>query len=168
MLNSITKLKERSLKRSVVGLRTRYSPRTRISQGLIGVGPWIDVVLLVLMFVLFEAKFVLHPGVVVEMPKGSFRDGTRGGMIAVVLSIEPSGSVPGGEMIVFDDERFIVGQSDDMARLREAFSRNVQRHPSEPLVIQADRDVESGTVMDVMEVATEVGVSAVNIATGAP
>jgi biopolymer transport protein ExbD len=168
MLSSITKLKERSQKRSVVGLRTRYSPRTRISQGLIGVGPWIDIILLVIMFVLFESKFVLHPGVVVEIPGGSFRGGTKGGVIAVVLAIDASGSAPGGEMIFFDDERFVVGRQDDMAKLKEAFARSVRRRPAEPLIIQADRDVESGTVMEIIDVATEVGVKGVNIATGTP
>ncbi|MDP6849033.1 MAG: biopolymer transporter ExbD, partial [Kiritimatiellia bacterium] len=91
-----------------------------------------------------------------------------GGVIAVVLAIDASGSAPGGEMIFFDDERFVVGRQDDMAKLKEAFARSVRRRPAEPLIIQADRDVESGTVMEIIDVATEVGVKGVNIATGTP
>lgn len=150
---------------TVSGLRTRFTPRSRINQGLIGAAPWVNLLLLMLMFVLFQGRLVLRPGVVVQLPEGEFRSGTAGPvMVAVVVAVEPAGREAGGEAVFFDDVRYRVGQPEDMENLKAAFARRTGEHPGEALVIQADQRVNHGTVMALMNMASEVGIRTVNLA----
>jgi biopolymer transport protein ExbD len=150
---------------TVSGLRTRYTPRTRINQGLIGAAPWLNLLLLMVMFGLFQSTFVLRPGFVMRLPEAAFSDGTIGkAVIAVVVAVEPSGKHRGGEAIFFDDLRYEVGVADDAEKLKTAFSRRVREHPGETLVVQADDRVDHGTVMWMVGVAHTVGMPVVNLA----
>lgn len=148
---------------TVSGLRTRYTPRTRINQGLIGIGPWVDLILLVIMFVLFNGTMVLRPGVVIDLPRGPFQDGTQSGMLAVVLTVG-TGSEPAAEVVFFDDERFEVDQPADREKLEQGFARHLQFHPDDGLVIQADASVSHGTILSLVDMASQVGVGEVNLA----
>lgn len=149
---------------SVTGLRTRFTPRTRINQGLIGVGPWVDIMLLVVMFVLFNGTAVLRPGVVVNLPTGPFESGSASGMLAVVLSVRGSGSGGGSEVVFFDDERFRMDRPTDREKLERGFARRARRHPDEGLIIQADVGVSHGTILSLIDMAAEVGIDDVNLA----
>ena len=84
-------LRRQQVQQPTGGLRTRYAPRCRINQGLIVGAPWIDLLLVVGMFVLFEAKLVVRPGVVIDVPDAALTDGLHGGMIAVALRVKPAG-----------------------------------------------------------------------------
>ncbi len=79
--------------RGAGGLRTRYTPQSRLGQGLISVAPWVNVVLLLIMFALLDRKFVLQPGFRIELPAGPFEDGLSSALGAVVLSVP--GAEPG-------------------------------------------------------------------------
>ncbi|MBL7114752.1 MAG: biopolymer transporter ExbD [Kiritimatiellae bacterium] len=149
---------------TVSGLRTRYVPKNRINQGLVSVAPWLDVILVLIMFVLFNGTLVLHPGVVMDMPTDSFRDGTKGGMPAVVLSVKTRTGEQAKELVFFDDERFQFDRSEDMTRLKSAFRSRLGGVGGVPLVIHADARVEHGTIMNLVNMAGEAGVSRVNVA----
>ncbi len=99
------KIKEKT----VSGLRTRFNPRSRIGQGLVSVAPWVDVVLIVILFIAITFRSILQPGFVVQLPQASFEQGSQLGMIAFILSVGASDSKK--EIVFFDDERFIVGES---------------------------------------------------------
>jgi biopolymer transport protein ExbD len=146
-------------------LRTRFTPRARISQGLIGVAPWVNILLLMLMFVLFQGRMVLRPGVVMHLPEVPFSAGTAGPvMVAVVVAVEPSGREVGGEAVFFDDVRYRVGNPEDMEDLKAALARRQSEHPAEALVLQADERVNHGTVMALINMASDVGIRTVNLA----
>ena len=150
---------------TVSGLRTRFTPRSRINQGLIGSAPWVNLALLMLMFALFEGRLVLRPGVVVNLPEGPFRSGAAGPvMVAVVVAVEPTGREAGGEAVFFDDLRYRMGHAEDLENLKAAFARRTAEHPDETLVIQADQQVKHGTVMALMNMASEVGIRSVDLA----
>lgn len=152
--------KEHLSSRTVSGLRTRYYPKSRIGQGLISVGPWVDIVLLIIFFVLLlDSKVVLQPGVIVELPEAPFTEGSRLELIAVVLSAGAS-----QEIVFFDDERFLVRQEEQLRSLGQAFAARVWEYPDAILVIQADRRVPHGTVMNIINLALEVGIKKVNVA----
>jgi biopolymer transport protein ExbD len=152
---------------SLTGLRTRYSPRGRINPGLASIGPWVDAVLLVLMFVLFDRTYALRPGVLVDFPEAPFADGSHASIMAVVLPVSGAdGSM--GEIVFFDDERFRVDADEDMSKLRGAFADRAREHPGEALVVQADVRVRHGTVMRLVDMASQVGIKQVNMAHKAP
>lgn len=145
------------------GLRTRYFPKARIGQGLITIAPWIDVILLFLFFVYVNSRWVLQPGVVIELPQGPFREGSHFGMVAVAMSIDNPSGRGSKQIVFFDDERFMLQQPDQKEALRRAFAARVKQHPDTPLVIQADKHLQHGTVMEIMNMALDVGVKKVNI-----
>ncbi len=149
----------------MTGLRTRYRPRVRLARGFVSVAPWLDVLLLVVLYMLLSYQQVIQPGVIVEMPSAPFEEGSRATMIAVVISVPNSVTDRPEELIFFDDERFRVKVPTDREKLREALGTRIRRSPDSDLVIQSDRTVRHGTVMDLMGMAYAAGVARVNLAT---
>ena len=147
-------------------LRTRFSPKSRIGQGLVSMAPWMDVVLLLILFILLDGRLVLQPGHVVELPRAPFTEGTRPGLVAVILPAGSTGTGGGGreDMVFFDDERFMVRDAEQLQSLKQALVRGMQRRDEDVLVIQADRRVPHGTVQQIVQVAIEAGLRKVNIA----
>ena len=147
------------------GLRTRYFPKSRIGQGLISMAPWLNIVLLIVFFAILDARFVLQPGVVIQLPEAPFTEGLRSGLTAVVLSLETG--VPGvrEEAVVFDDARFQVSSASQMRRLKQALTAGSYEHPAWGLVILADRHVPLDTVIRLMDMAREAGIKTVNLGT---
>ncbi|MBN1557938.1 MAG: biopolymer transporter ExbD [Lentisphaerae bacterium] len=148
---------------SASGLRTRFLPRSRLNRGLIGAAPWVDIVLLLIFFLLVDSKLVLQPGVRVDLPRAPFREGAAFGMTAVVLSVGGEGGAR-REIVFFDDERFLVSDENQMRGLRSAFASRARRQENPGLIIQADKSVRHGTVVNVMNMALEAGVEQVTLA----
>jgi len=145
-------------------LRTRYFPRSRIGHGLISIAPWVNIVLLLFFFLLIDRKYVMEPGIVVELPKAPATQGSPFGMTAVVLSIRGMANGEREEIVFFDDVRYKLKQEEHQKRLQRAFSAKVKNGEESVLVIQADRNVSHGTVVDLMNMALDAGVDKVNIA----
>jgi biopolymer transport protein ExbD len=152
----------------VSGLRTRYRPKSRIGQGLISMAPWADLVLLVLCFWKFDSMVALQPGIGVELPEAPFEQGSRLGLVAVVMCVTPVGKGPVKEIVFFDDERFVVREEGSMRALNDSIAARAKEQGDTTLVIQADRNVRHGTVVDIMNMALESGIKRVNVATRAP
>ena len=149
---------------SATGLRMRFTPKSRIGQGLISVAPWIDIVLLFMIFMLIDGKFVLQEGSVIELSQGAFVDGIRPDFMLVVSSVQAAKQGPRDEMIFFNDVSFAVGDKARMDDLQKTFDSVVDKHIDVDLVIYADKHVEHGTVMDVMQRARQAGIKRVNMA----
>jgi biopolymer transport protein ExbD len=150
------------------GLRARFFPKSRVGRELIAMAPWLNIVLLVIFFLMVNSRVLLQPGVVVDLPRAPFREGSPFGMTAVVMTVGGSRTLPGREIVFFDDERFLVAQPEQMRGLRSAFSARARRHPESDLIIQADQRVRYGTVVEIMNMALEAGVARVNIAVRTP
>jgi biopolymer transport protein ExbD len=148
---------------NITGLRTRYFPKSRIGHGLVSVAPWLDILLLLFFFVLLESKFLLHPGLMVELPESEFVDGSRPGLIAVVLSTGAEGDVRRQEVLFFDDERYVLHDKGEMDRFRDALAGKVEANPGIDLILEADRRVKHGTVVELMNMALKVGIDHVNV-----
>lgn len=145
------------------GLRTRYFPKSRIGHGLISIAPWVNIILLLFFFLLMDKKFVLEPGITIDLPKASVDQGSTFGMTAVILSIKGTEKGEREEIVFFDDVRYRV-TSGDQKKLLNAFSSRVKTGREATLVIQADRKVSHGTVVDLMNIALVAGIDKVNIA----
>lgn len=150
----------------VSGLRFRYFPKNRIGQGLISVAPWVNIVLLIFFFLILDRKQVLQPGILVELPRAPFEQGTPvGDPVAVVLTVAGEiGKATDNEFIFFEDERFRLKKEGEKRRLLHAFSKRVREHPGQGLVIQADRSISHGTIVELMNMAFSAGMSRVNLA----
>ena len=150
------------------GLRTRYVPRARIGRGLLSLAPWLDVVLLALFFALTGQTIRLQPGVVVQLPRGAFREGTIDELVVVVLSIRDPATRRTEDIVFFDDVRYRLRSADQAERLQQALRARARKEGGVALVVQADRDVRHGAVTDLMEMALDAGIERVNIGTRTP
>jgi biopolymer transport protein ExbD len=106
----------------------------------------------------------VQPGVVLTLPSAPFSQGTGVGLVAVVLPISGSESATEKAIVFFDDERFVVGRPEQMQEMAEARAERLAEHPEAALVLQADRDVPHGTIVELIDVAAGVGVRHVNVA----
>ena len=149
---------------AATGLRTRFSPKSRIGQGTVSAAPWVDIVLLFLVFLLIDGNFVLQQGAVIELEESEFVDGLRPGAMLVVTSVKTARKGGRDEMIFFDDVRFLVAQPDHMLDLEEAFRSAAKKRPEADLTIHADKHVEHGTVMKLLIMAKRAGMKRVNLA----
>lgn len=149
---------------NVKGLRTRYKPKSRLGHGMVSMAPWLDFLMLLILFGLINSTLVLQPGVVVSLPQARFNQGTKAGLVAVILAVNSGGTGRAEAIVFFDDERFMVADPAQMDGFAQALSRELKEHPGAPLVLQADKDIAQGTIVDVIEVASHVGVETVNVA----
>ena len=147
----------------MTGLRMRYFPKNRIGQGLLSMAPWLNVVLLIMCFMLLNAKTTLQNGVVINLPSVPFREGTGSELVAAVVSV-PGSSGGREENIFFDDVRFRVRNEQEMKDLKQNMSKQLRGRSDLSLVIQADEEVAQGTIVKLMNIALEVGIKRVNIA----
>ena len=88
----------------VTGFR-RYRPENRLSRGMVSAAPWVNLALLVAMYLYLLAPNVLQPGLTVRLPESPFAGGSRYGHNLVVLSQAVAGRQEREEIIFFDDRR---------------------------------------------------------------
>ena len=150
------------------GLRTRYRPEAPILRGLIGAAPWLNAALLVVMFLWLTFPYVQQPGVVVQLPEAPFASGTPYGHRLAILSQESQEAGTREEIVYFDDEPFLVRDPARMATLRDSLRRAATDRPKAPLIIEADKRVLHGTILDILNMAGGVGMKEINIATRPP
>ena len=152
----------------VSGLRTRFAPKSRVGQGLISLSPWLDFVMLLLLFVLVEGKYVLTPGLVVNLPEAPVSGGLHNGISVVVLSVESAKAGKREEVVFMDDEPFHVNSDDDMKRLTSLLARHGKSTEDASLLLFADERISHGTISRLCDIARERGIFRVNVATRSP
>lgn len=130
--------------------RRRFRGRRKAERGILDAAAWVNVLLLLGMFALGGAKFVLQPGVRVRLPEGPFLDGAGYGARTVTLS--------GGGLMFYEDERT------DAAGLERALSTG----EGGVLLVEADEGTSYEQLMEVYAAAVRAGVDDVVLATRPP
>jgi biopolymer transport protein ExbD len=120
----------------------------------ISIIPLITVVLLVGLFIILDAGFVLQPGIMVQLPAANFVSGSHYGSMIVTLTQEG--------MVFFNDERMPI------EGLAFAFKQAVHQNRNMTLIIEADARVSYGMIVHIMNMATSAGIRTVNLATRPP
>lgn len=123
----------------MAGTSTRRGPIVGIN-----VTPMVDVVLVLLVILMVTATYVVAQSFNVELPKTATSDEPAPSPAIVTLAK--------GDKTLFNDEPVTEAQLRD--RLREAAAA-----PDANLVISADREVQHGTVMHVIDLAKLAGIS---------
>lgn len=145
---------ERSTHGRLSYLRRKFPSKMRPVRGLLEVAPWVNVVLLVLMFFIAQSSFVLRPGITVDLPAAPMTDGAGYRSLVVTLGR--------GNMVFFNDERTTL---DGLAtRLVDA----ARRDPDATLVVEADEHVENGALIRLYNMALAAGFPRVVLATRLP
>jgi len=143
----------------------RYRPENRLNRGLVSSAPWVNLGLLVAMYLFFLAPNVLQPGIAVQLPETPFTDGRHYGHNIVILSLPVAGREDREEIFFFDDTRYLAREPAQMDALRLALARARTSKPGLPLVAEADKMVRHETVVRLFDMAGEAGFREVNLAT---
>jgi biopolymer transport protein ExbD len=132
-------------------LKPVFRPRYRVASGLLDVAPWIDTVLLSLVFFIAASATLKKPGLSLNLPTARAASGAR--YDAHVLS------VPADGVYYFADQRvgwLLLGD-----HLREAATAN----PDAELVIEADGALSHERVTGLYDLAVDAGWKSIVMAT---
>ena len=130
-----------------------FRTRLEVANGRIEAAPMVDVVFLLLIFFILSSSFVLQPGIEVELPPSQVK--TMGAFQGLVVTVT-------SEDVLFFNEEPIKEINDLPQKLKDT---RAQPRRNQQLVIKADRQASHGTVVEIMSMAIEAGITSINIAT---
>ena len=126
--------------------------------------PWITLVLLLVMFGLLGDTLTAAPGVVFDLPAPVGRQAVVPDATMLVIPSSNAGA-SSGTLAFFDDARYVLGDPQSVALLREQLLTHVQNGSARAtLLVLADRRVPAGELMKLVGIARESGVRYVQIA----
>ena len=132
-------------------LRRRYQPRRRMDRHFMDIAPWVDVALLVMLYFMIHAPFVLRPGIELDLPVAPMTAGAPYGSPVVTISNEG--------LMFFNDERTT------MSGLASGFQRIAETTPDAVLIIEADTRIQHLRLVEIYNMATQAGIHKVILAT---
>ena len=136
----------------------------RWTKPLFAAVPWITLVLLLVMFGILGDRLTAAPGVVFDLPAPVGRQSAVTGTTMLVLPSANLGE-DGGTLVFFDDARYVLGDPQSVALLREQLLARVQEDAARAsLLVLADRRVMSGDLLQLVGIARASGVQRVQIA----
>lgn len=122
--------------------------------------PMIDIVFNLLLFFLLSTSYIQHSAMEVQLPKATTATNIENQVVVVELTAKDNIFLDGKEMLPAAAGE--TGLDTLKAELTKIYtSPDVQR----PLLIRADEDAVHGHVVALMDIARELGVKSLNIAT---
>lgn len=128
-------------------------PRRR-RRPVLNVTSLIDVLFLLLIFFMVSSTFIEHPAIELDLPQASSAESVE--IDSLRLTISPR------EEIYLDGEVVTLGELP--GRLREAVAGN----PERVLILEADRRVGYGLIIEVIDLARKEGVRRISAFTAMP
>ena len=129
----------------------RFKRHIELEHGLrqIDIAPLVDVIFQLLIFFMLTSSFIVPSGIRVNLPKAVTSQMVKSRSMEILVS---------GENVVYVDGK-VVNIQELKPMLEELKSRN------QPLLIKADRRAQLGRVVEIWDMARNLGLSQVNIAT---
>ncbi len=120
----------------------------------INVTPLVDVVLVLLVILMVSSTYIVAQTLKVQLPRSKASDGTAEKPLTVTI-------LRGGSLRLDD---LPASEAAVVTRVTEAFVRD----PEMSLVVSADREVQHGDVVHLLDIAKQVGVTkfAINVQQG--
>lgn len=128
-----------------------FRPRLRRQVSALDAVPFLNVLLLLFLFHLTRAPFVLQPGIKLDLPATAFNDGLSYDSLVVTVSQEG--------MVFFNDRRTTLDG------LRTDFAKAAHGKTDAALIIEADGRVNHSTLVDIYNRAMQAGIRHVSLAT---
>jgi len=113
--------------------------------------PLLDLALLLVFFFMIQGRFVMRPGIRVDLPAAPFTGGV--GYEAMVVTLSQEG------LVFFNDERTTL------EGLASAFAQAAHQYPGVPLLIEADGRTPNSTIIEVLNMAMRAGIRNAALAT---
>ena len=117
----------------------------------IDITPLIDVVFILLIFLMVSSTFTEQPGIRITLPSAKTASSER--MEDLVLMIAKDGRIYLNDKLL------------DRSTLAEELKRKIQESPQKVLILKADRQVNHGDVVTIMDLARKSGIQRVVIGT---
>ncbi len=132
-------------------LRRRIKPRSRAAGGLLELAPWVDVVLIVILFFMIHTATLVKPGVEIDLPIVPVSGGARYDTLVV--------TVPHDQALFFMDEQM----TEEV--FAERLAEQQRLRPGRELVIEADGSVSYHYLSRIYNVAVQNGFERIVMAT---
>jgi biopolymer transport protein ExbD len=116
----------------------------------IDLAPMLDFVLNLLIFFIITAVFAKEIGITVSRPNASSAEKKEAG--SIVVAIDPTGQIIVDKKIV------------DLRSVRASIERLHAQRPDDSVVVVADKDAQSGILVQVIDQVRQGGIDAVSIA----
>ena len=120
-------------------------------EATIDLTPMLDVVFIMLIFFIVTASFIKEAGVEVNRPEASTSDPAENVNILIAITA--------------NDEVWMTGRRIDVRAVRANVERLHAENPKGAVVIQADNESTTKTVVAVLDASREAGVLEVSLAT---
>jgi biopolymer transport protein ExbD len=129
----------------------RFKGRMELEHGLkqIDIAPLINIVFLLLIFFMLTSGFVMQPGIRVILPKAVTSEIVKYENIEILVT--------SGNVTYFDGK--IITMQELISLLKQAAKRN------QTILIKADKHASLGRVVEIWDLARDLGLTQINIAT---
>ena len=129
----------------------RFKRHVELEHGLrqIDIAPLIDMVFQLLIFFMLTSSFVMQPGIKVSLPKALTSDVVKRETIEIVVSSE--------------NVTYLGGNVTTLKEIKALFKLAAKRQQS--ILIKADRRASLGRVVEIWDMARDLGISQISIAT---
>jgi len=129
----------------------RFKGRMELEHGLkqIDIAPLIDIVFQLLIFFMLTSSFVMQPGIRVNLPKA---------VTSEVVKFENIDILVTSENVTYLNDKVVTNQ-ELKTLLKQAAKRN------QTILIKADRRASLGRVVEIWDLARDLGITQINIAT---
>jgi len=129
----------------------RFKRHMELEHGLkqIDIAPLIDMIFQLLIFFMLTSSFVMQPGIKINLPKAVTSEVVRPRNIEIIIS---------GENVLYLDGKVVTTRE-----LKKIFTQAAKRN--QPVLIKSDRRASLGRVVEIWDMARDLGISQINIAT---
>ena len=126
--------------------------KDREEETSLGIAPLIDIVFLLLIFFMVTSHFDIATGVRIRLPKVSKKIFSEESKNKITLVIDKSAQI------------YLEGKKIDQKTLQKKLQNLVNKGGIFHLILQADKDVLHGKVVEIMDVAKRAGIHSIIIA----
>ena len=129
----------------------RFKGRMELEHGLkqIDIAPLIDIIFQLLIFFMLTSSFIMQPGIRIKLPKAVTSEVVRFENLEIMVT---------AENILYLNGRVIT-----MAELKNLLKQAASR--DQAILIKSDRRASLGRVVEIWDLARDLGVNQINIAT---
>ena len=129
----------------------KFKRHMELEHGLkqIDIAPLIDMVFQLLIFFMLTSSFIMQPGIKVNLPKAVTSEVIKNENIEIIISSE--------------NVIYLNGKVTSLEELKSLFKQVAQRKQS--ILIKSDRRASLGRIVEIWDMARDMGVSQINIAT---
>lgn len=134
-------------------MRFRYVPAATEGQSLVtNMTAMVDVMFNLLLFTLLSTSYIQHSAMEIQLPKATTGEGLQNQAVVVELTA--------------NDKIFLEGKEMGLEDLRTELGKiYASSEAQRPFLIRADEESAHGHVVALMDIARELGIKSLNIAT---